>query len=123
MFGVLVGAAATGHIADLIGRKPTFFATIVLLIVLNVIAYFSSSWQMFAVMRFLIGVACGGYLTVYFTYIVEFVGSKWRTLIVAIPAWSLEVGLFGVAAWLIRDWALLHIASAVVVSPFLLSWW
>ena len=55
MSGVLVGCFVAGILGDMIGRKPTFFLSLCLVIVFNVIAYFSVSWEMYAAVRFGIG--------------------------------------------------------------------
>ena len=51
MAGVLVGAVASGQLGDLVGRKWTHYVTLVLNVILNVVEGFSTSWQMFAVLR------------------------------------------------------------------------
>ncbi|KAK3737335.1 hypothetical protein RRG08_067400 [Elysia crispata] len=55
MAGVLVGAILAGHLGDMYGRKNTNFSFFLIHMVLNIIAGFSSSWQMFLVLRFFIG--------------------------------------------------------------------
>jgi MFS family permease len=74
-----------GQIADIFGRKPTYFLSMLMLFVFNIIAAFSTSWQMFAVVRFFIGIGCGFYLTVFFTFTVEFISGKYRPMLMAIP--------------------------------------
>ena len=64
--GVLTGAILGGQSGDYFGRKKTIYGAYLLHAVLNVIAAFSTSWQMFAVMRFLIGIMIGRTL-VHFT--------------------------------------------------------
>ncbi|KAL4240986.1 hypothetical protein ACF0H5_001768 [Mactra antiquata] len=53
--GELVGCFISGHLGDMIGRKPTFFLSLIILISFNIIAYFSINWQMYATIRFFIG--------------------------------------------------------------------
>ena len=55
MSGVLVGCFISGHLGDLLGRKPTFFLSLIILIVFNIVAYFSVNWQMYAAIRFILG--------------------------------------------------------------------
>jgi MFS family permease len=64
MSGVLVGCFISGHLADLLGRKPTFFLSLLILIVFNVVAYFSVNWQMYAAIRFILGM--GKYFILFF---------------------------------------------------------
>jgi OCT family organic cation transporter-like MFS transporter 4/5 len=58
-----------------------------LLVLFNLIAAFSTSWKMFAAIRFFIGIACGCYLSVFFILMAEFMPKKYRSLVMAIPAW------------------------------------
>uniref|UniRef100_A0A2C9KY69 Major facilitator superfamily (MFS) profile domain-containing protein n=1 Tax=Biomphalaria glabrata TaxID=6526 RepID=A0A2C9KY69_BIOGL len=51
MGGVLAGAFLAGLLVDLIGRKKTFYMSIVLCGVCNIIAGFSVNWEMFTVFR------------------------------------------------------------------------
>ena len=55
MAGVLVGCFVSGHLGDFIGRKPTFYVSQLLLVLFNVIAYFSVNVHMYAVVRFVLG--------------------------------------------------------------------
>jgi MFS family permease len=48
MGGVFVGPLGGGQLADVIGRKPTFYLTVLVMMVGNVSAIFSTSWMMFA---------------------------------------------------------------------------
>jgi len=56
MAGVLVGCFISGHLGDHVGRKPTYFVSLVLLTIFNVVGYFCVNWQMYAVVRFILGV-------------------------------------------------------------------
>jgi OCT family organic cation transporter-like MFS transporter 4/5 len=67
------------------------------------LAAFSTSWQMFAVVRFFIGIGCGFYLTVFFTFTVEFISGKYRPMLMAIPSWPLYAAAFGGMSCLIHD--------------------
>ena len=57
--GVLTGSIIGGQSGDYFGRKNTLYGSYLLHTVLNVISAYSVSWQMFTVMRFLIGVMIG----------------------------------------------------------------
>ena len=123
MAGVLIGCFVSGHLGDLIGRKPTYFLSIVILIVFNIVAYFSVSWEMYAAVRFMLGMGNGFFVTVYRNQMCEFATSLWRPRIMGVPSWSLEAGLLALVTWLCKDWKIIHIASAAVGVPFLISWW
>ena len=55
MVGQLVGCLVSGHIADAVGRKNPLYASILIMLVFNILAYFSVSWEMFAVARVCLG--------------------------------------------------------------------
>lgn len=59
MCGVLLGALLAGQMGDLFGRKKTLYVFVLEHAVLNFVAAFSVSWQMFAACRFFIGVGIG----------------------------------------------------------------
>ena len=123
MGGVLIGCFVAGHLGDLIGRKPTYFLSILMLVVFNIVAYFSVSWEMYAAVRFMLGVGDGFFLAVFRHQICEFATSLWRPRIMGIPSHSILAGLLALLTWLCKDWKIIHLASAAVGAPFLLSWW
>ncbi|KAL4240982.1 hypothetical protein ACF0H5_001764 [Mactra antiquata] len=123
MAGDLVGCFFSGHLGDMIGRKTTFFLSLIILILFNIIAYFSINWQMYAAVRFVIGMGIGFLLTVYNIVMTEFTPTKWRHIIIAVPAWAVEGGMFALACWGLRDWRNIHLATAAIGLPFLLTFW
>ena len=123
MGGLLIGCILAGQLGDLFGRKPTYFLSLCVLLVSNLIAAFSVSWQMFAILRFFIGSGCGIYLTVHLTFKVEFISGKYRPILVALPIFSVIASAFGGLAYLIHDWMYIHVAIAAVILPLLFTWW
>ncbi|XP_053381478.1 organic cation/carnitine transporter 2-like [Mercenaria mercenaria] len=123
MAGVFVGNVACGHVADLVGRKPPFFLAFLTLIISNIIAAFSTSRIMFAVIRFFIGLEMGFQLTVQYNIVSEFTLAKWRTWVVAVPSWAIEVTLFALVSWLVNDWQHLHFVTEAIGVPFLAAYW
>ncbi|XP_052259345.1 solute carrier family 22 member 16-like isoform X2 [Dreissena polymorpha] len=121
MAGVLVGCFISGHLGDLIGRKPTFYLSQLILFVFNIVAYFSVNWQMYAVIRFALGMGIGFFLTVHMNLITEMAPSVWRTRIIAVPTWAIGCSSLALVAWLLKDWRHIHLANAVIVLPFLLT--
>ncbi|XP_071143317.1 solute carrier family 22 member 4-like [Mytilus edulis] len=121
MGGLLIGAFISGQVGDVFGRKPAYYASIIILLIFNVIAAFSVSWQMFAVLRFLIGMGCGWYLTIDVTYMAEFTPAKYRSLILALPMWPLGTVTFALFSWLLHDWKYIQIASAIFCLPWFIG--
>ena len=59
MAGIGVGAAVFGHLADTYGRRHVFIIVNVLALVGQITQAFSTSWQLFAVIRLFIGFFVG----------------------------------------------------------------
>lgn len=122
MIGVMVGAFLGGQSADVIGRKKTYYLSMLLHGVSNLAAAFSVSWQMFATLRFFIGCGIGIYLSTSYPYAMEFVGTKWRSVCSSLPIWTTGVGCMALATWLQPDWYYQHIINAALHIPFFLGW-
>jgi MFS family permease len=121
MAGLLISCPIAGQMADSLGRKPTFFLSLLVLAVCNLVAALSVSWQMFAALRFLIGCGCGMYLTTFYNFITEFIPKKWRSMTTAVPSWAIFAAFYGLCSWWLHDWKYVHYATAIVTSPFLLG--
>ncbi|XP_034329452.2 solute carrier family 22 member 6-A [Magallana gigas] len=122
MVGLLTSGYLSGQLADLFGRRLILFLAILLNSITNFAAAFSSSWQMFAGFRFLIGFSCGLYLATYLTYLIEFTPQKYRPMIQAVPSWSLGAAAYGLLSWLLHDWRYLQMLTGAVGLPFLACW-
>ncbi|XP_053392444.1 organic cation transporter protein-like [Mercenaria mercenaria] len=123
MAGTFIGNLACGQIADLIGRKTPLFLSVASLVILNAITAFSTSWLMFAVLRFFVGLAAGFELTVQYNVMSEFTTARWRTWVVAVPSWATETMIFSLVAWLLKDWKYIHIAATAIGLPWLATYW
>ncbi|OWF39252.1 organic cation transporter-like protein [Mizuhopecten yessoensis] len=123
MVGLLVSCVASGHLADLIGRKPTYFLSLIALTVLNTISGFSTTWKMFAVLRFLLGFGVGAHLTVFYGYLIEFIPARRRSAAIAYPGWAIWACVLGLVAMWLHDWRYLHFATAILTLPCVFMWW
>ncbi|XP_045160403.2 organic cation transporter-like protein [Mercenaria mercenaria] len=61
--GLLAGNILAGQLSDLIGRKPPFFTSIILITVFNLVGFFSVNWVMFAVARIFVGIGSSFFLS------------------------------------------------------------
>ena len=52
MLGVLIGSYLFGEMSDRIGRKPTFFLSVVLQIIFGLLAGFAPEYYSFVIARF-----------------------------------------------------------------------
>jgi OCT family organic cation transporter-like MFS transporter 4/5 len=99
----------------------TYYLSLFVLLVFNAVAAFSTSWQMFATLRFFIGIGCGFYTTVFFTYLIEFTPRKYRSMIISIPSWPFWAIIFGLMSWRLHNWMFIQIATAVVTLPWFIG--
>jgi len=84
--GALFGAIIGGWLADKIGRRVMFLATMILFIVLAVAQAFVTSVELLVVVRFLLGVPLGSDISNGYTYIMdsmpkgerEVMGNRWQ---------------------------------------------
>ena len=123
MAGVFVGNIVGGHVADFVGRKPPFYGAISVTAVCMFVAIFSTSWVMFAILRFFIGLSVGFQLTVMYSIQTEFVLPRWRTWVVAVPSWPILVIIFSMTAWGLQDWKYIHGVGAAIGAVSVLSCW
>jgi MFS family permease len=86
MVGYLVGSIIAGLMADSLGRKATIMSGIASLSLFSFVGFFTQSWKMYAAIRFFIGIGAGLSYTAQFTYMIEFVPTKWRPLVVCFPS-------------------------------------
>ncbi|WAR22956.1 ORCT-like protein [Mya arenaria] len=120
--GVMVGHVISGQIADLVGRRIPLYATILCIMVFNLIGYFSVTWSMLAASRFLLGVGVSMFLTVSYSLSSEFTVNKWRVWAIGFPSWFVEVCMFSLFAWLLQDWRYILLMCALLGVPFLFTW-
>ncbi|VDI77243.1 Hypothetical predicted protein [Mytilus galloprovincialis] len=71
MGGLLVGAIISGQIGDVFGRRITYYLSVIILMIANIIAAFSVNWQMFAALRFCIGLGCGCFIPESYRWLVS----------------------------------------------------
>ncbi|XP_076451744.1 solute carrier family 22 member 21-like isoform X2 [Babylonia areolata] len=120
MVGVLIGAFLAGQLSDSVGRKKAVISFTALHAVFNLIAAFSVTWQMFAVMITLIGTTIGGLLVTTFPYHTEFMGVRRRAVVATIPFWGLGSVLFSLLCWAVPHWKVLRLliaAGSVLCLP------
>lgn len=119
MIGGLVGAMLAGFIADRYGRKPVMIASLALCSLSNALLLMCSflSWISALPLFFVLGAACGGYMTTNLVLMVESLcRPSSRLLVVALNGWSLSMAGTGLLAYLCPNWFQYHLALAVLAS-------
>lgn len=120
--GVLFGNVISGQLADLFGRKPLFFSSIMIILITHIAGYFATSWKMFAVCSFFAGAGGGFFLTVQYCLLSEFTLARWRSWVVGFPSWPIQGCLFALLGWLLHDWRSFQLMTAVAAVPCLFTW-
>lgn len=93
--GMAVGAIIFGVLADKVGRKQIFMATLILFSVASGLSAFTSTLAIFLVLRFFVGMGLGGELPVASTLVSESVDAKERGKMVVL------LESFWAAGWLV----------------------
>ncbi|KAK7483884.1 hypothetical protein BaRGS_00024901 [Batillaria attramentaria] len=122
MAGILVGALLSGQCSDTFGRRIICYVTMVLHAIFSLSAGFSTSWELYAVLRLFVGASIGSYLVLHYVYVIEFVRHTWRPYLASIPTWGLGAGLMCLTAWRVPNWKYLHFINAGLSTPFVLGW-
>ncbi|XP_066506405.1 solute carrier family 22 member 7-like [Hoplias malabaricus] len=123
--GVMFGAAAFGSLSAIFGRRAMLLLSYILGLGFALISVFSSSFIMFAVLRFFTGFSITGIVIISTILNVEWVDIKHRKIVGVIDSLSWTFGTMcfsGIAYW-IRDWQWLTVAVTLPLIVSIVSWW
>ncbi|KAG9268274.1 solute carrier family 22 member 7b.1 [Astyanax mexicanus] len=118
--GVMVGAAIFGSLSDRFGRKPMLMVSFISAAFFSVVSAFSTSYIMFAVMRFFTGMGITGISIISIVLCVEWSDIKHRTIIGVMISldWSTSTMILPGIAYLVNEWRFLVVT---VTSPLFLA--
>lgn len=108
LLGMALGAFVWATIADRIGRKAAFTATIAVFTIFTVAGVFATNIVVFAALRFIAGFGLGGTIPVDYALVGEFTPRKQRgRVLTAMDAWwPIGAALAGfVSAWFVSMWS------------------
>ena len=108
LLGMALGAFVWATIADRIGRKAAFSATIAVFAAFTIAGVFATDIVVFALLRFMAGFGLGGAIPVDYALVGEFTPRKHRgRVLTAMDAWwPVGAALAGfVSAWFVSMWA------------------
>lgn len=90
LFGMFVGAAISGFLADRFGRRAVFMWTLLAYTILSGLSAFAWDATSLAVVRFMAGVGLGGELPIASTLVAEFapVENRGRTIVLLESFWA-----------------------------------
>jgi putative MFS transporter len=126
LIGMALGAFIWGSIADLIGRKTAFTATLLVFSVFTVLGAFAPDIVWFCVFRFIAGFGLGGCVPVDYALVGEFTPRRLRgRVLTAMDGWwPVGAALCGFVSAIIMatvaDW---RFTMLIMVLPALLVFW
>jgi len=126
LIGMALGAFAWGTIADTIGRRKAFTATLLIFSLFTVLGAFAPDFVWFCVFRFMAGFGLGGCIPVDYALVGEFTPRKQRgRVLTAMDGWwPVGAALCGfVSAGLMAAFADWRLTMLVMVLPALLVFW
>lgn len=123
MLGLLAGNIIFGYLSDKFGRRYPLIAGIILQLVVGIATAFVPWYPLFAVFRFLSGIALGGNMLVSYVFMMEIIGVKWRTTFAVAFHIPFDVGymVLPLISYFFRDWRDLQLAITIPTALLLLS--
>ncbi|WP_026790242.1 MFS transporter [Pleomorphomonas oryzae] len=127
-FGMMIGAALFGRIADRIGRRRVLLVTVACDGIFGLASVFAPNFPLLLIARFLTGAAVGGTLPVDYAMMAEFLPSdrRGRWLVMLEAFWAVGTVIVALAAWaaastgLSEAWRAIFLVTAV---PALIGFW
>ncbi|XP_039494111.1 organic cation transporter protein [Drosophila santomea] len=125
MLGVLLGSFIFGQMSDKLGRKPTFFSSLVLQLIFGVLAAVAPEYFSYTISRMIVGATTSGVFLVAYVIALEMVGSSYRLFAGVAMQMFFSVGFMLTAgfAYFIHDWRWLQIALTLPGLLFLCYYW
>ncbi|KAF7666262.1 hypothetical protein LDENG_00112730 [Lucifuga dentata] len=122
--GVMFGAATLGSLSDRFGRRNMLLVSYVGGLLLAVASAFSTSYMMFAVLRFFTGFFIIGIIIVSTILNVEWVDIQHRKLVGLTNGfgWTFGSAVFPAIAYFVTDWRWLTISVSLPLIQAILTW-
>ncbi|XP_029020617.3 uncharacterized protein LOC114864097 [Betta splendens] len=122
--GVMFGAPLFGFLSDRYGRRPLLLVSYITTMVFAVISAFSTSYVMFAILRFFTGLSLAGLSIISIVLNVEWFGVEYRTfsgIIIGLD-WTLGNLLLVGIAYCVNEWRMLILAASSPLILAILCW-
>ncbi|KAL7861459.1 hypothetical protein SRHO_G00129000 [Serrasalmus rhombeus] len=122
--GVMFGATMFGSLSATFGRKKMLLVSYISAMGFALVSVFSSSFTMFAVLRFFTGLSITGIVIISTILNVEWVDIEHRKLVGAIDSisWTFATMCFCPIAYWIREWRWLTVAVTLPISISIIFW-
>jgi|SRR5215217_395298 len=124
LFGLMVGAAACGALADRFGRKPVLLAAVVIYGLFSLLTAFVTDYGLLLAVRALTGIGLGGAMPMLIAIASELAPTHRRTVVVStvtagMPLGGALVGLLARTEFAAADWRVIFIVGGV--APLLMA--
>lgn len=125
MVGVMLGSIIFGHLSDKIGRKPVFFASLVLQLIFGIGAGIAPEYITYTIARIVVGATTSGVFLVAYVIAMEMVGPSMRLFagVVSMMFFSFGYMLTAAFVYFISDWRQLQIALTLPGVLFMCYYW
>lgn len=125
MVGVLLGSIIFGQMSDNLGRKPVFFASLVIQVIFGIVAGIAPDYLTYTISRLIIGATTSGVFLVAYVIAMEMVGPSYRLFagVACMMFFSFGYVLTGIIAYYIPDWRELQIALTLPGLLFMCYYW
>lgn len=125
MVGVLLGSIIFGQMSDNLGRKPVFFASLVLQVIFGITAGIAPEYFTYTISRLIVGSTTSGVFLVAYVIAMEMVGPSYRLFagVACMMFFSLGYVLTAAFAYFITDWRQFQIALTLPGLLFMCYYW
>jgi len=126
MAGVLIGSYFFGWLSDKLGRKVSFFISVVVQAVFGILSGLVPDYWAFIILRCIVGATTSGVFLVAYVLAMEMVGPKYRVIAGTLCQYYYTFGyivMAGIAYFLNDNWQLLQIALTLPCVFFVSYWW
>ncbi|XP_057657694.1 organic cation transporter protein [Diorhabda carinulata] len=125
MVGVMLGSIIFGEMSDRIGRKITFFISLVILVVAGLVAAIAPELWTFTVARLIVGATTSGVFLVAYVIGLEMVGPSKRPIAGTVVQMFFSLGymLTAAFAYYIDNWRWMQFALTIPGVAFFVYWW